>query len=490
MRILKSAPIYLFLFPVFFCLHGAFENFGFISVIEVSIVGISILCFMAVFWLFIFLCKRDISFAALVTLLFAIFYFFFGAIYDFLKLYTIFSFLHKYSVLTIIIIFIIFLWIIFLLKNKNAYLKIALYFNALFLIFCIYDFIGITYLYFNFTKKKSVLKFDYRVVKNKPNVYFLLFDEYPGERELSDSFNFDNTQFTNFLTENKFISLPIYSNYDMTEYSMASMLNMNYIKPAPNFASIKQSDFQKRQMEIKYAAVFETFENMGYTLDNNSFFDIHNLPGISNENSFVLGHGILLTDKIYINRINRDLGMVVPIWLLKYFPFLKNKSIYKLRENNITTEKKLIESLNVNKEKPIFSYTHFLMPHGPYFFDSLGNPNNADIITNQSNRVAFKSVYISYLKYVNKVAQRSLLSIKEKDSAAVIIMMSDHGFRTISGRQFPKHFRVNNICKIYFPNNKYDNLPDTITNVNFFKFLFNNQFNQKLEFLSDSTFLE
>ena len=87
------------------------------------------------------------------------------------------------------------LWIIFLIKNKNVHLKISLYFNVLFLIFCIYDFIGISYLYFTYTKKKSIIKFDYGAVKNKPNVYFLLFDGYPGLKELKDSFNFDNAKF-------------------------------------------------------------------------------------------------------------------------------------------------------------------------------------------------------------------------------------------------------------------------------------------------------
>ena len=65
------------------------------------------------------------------------------------------------------------------------------------------------------------------------------------------------------------------------------------------------------------------------------------------------------------------------------------------------------------------------------------------------------------------------MSIKEKDSTALIIMMSDHGFRSIAGKQFPKHLRLNNICKVYFPNSNYYKMPDTITNVNFFRFLFN-----------------
>ncbi len=69
-------------------------------------------------------------------------------------------------------------------------------------------------------------------------------------------------------------------------------------------------------------------------------------------------------------------------------------------------------------------------------------------------------------------------------------MMSDHGFRSIAGKQFPKHLRLNNICKVYFPNSNYYKMPDTITNVNFFRFLFNNQFNQNFSFLADSTFLD
>ncbi len=391
----KKIPFFIFLFPLFFCLHGAVENYGSISVKEVFLVGISLLATMVVVCILLLFFKRNLLFATLVTLFFSIFYFFFGAIHDFLKLYSFFSFLQKYSVLTAFIILLNFLWIIFLQKNKSIYLKITLYFNLLFSIFCFYDFIAISYLYFTFTKQRNSLKFDYVAVKNKPSVYFLLFDGYPGLKSLKDSFNFENEKFTSFLADNKFVSLPISSNYDMTRYSMSSTLNMDYINPSPNFNSIKQSDFQKRQIEIKYAAVFEIFENMGYTLDNNSFFDIHNMPGISNENSFVLGHGILLTDKIFINRVNRDLGMNLPVWILKYFPFLKNKTILKLREDNITTERKLVESLHIKKTKPVFSYTHFLMPHPPFYFDSLGRANEFEIIVNESNRQLFKDNFIS-----------------------------------------------------------------------------------------------
>ena len=130
------------------------------------------------------------------------------------------------------------------------------------------------------------------------------------------------------------------------------------------------------------------------------------------------------------------------------------------------------------------------MPHPPFYVDSNGVDNKYDVIVDEMNRELYKNTFISYLKHANKVAEKILLTIREKDSTGLIVMMSDHGFRSIFGKDFPKDLRVNNICKVYFPNANTNILPDTITNVNFFRFLFNSQFNQNFKYLKDSTFLE
>ena len=55
----------------------------------------------------------------------------------------------------------------------------------------------------HFTYKEIVIgnpvPFDQTKVTQKPNVYFLLFDEYAGYKSLQDSFNFKNDSFYNYL---------------------------------------------------------------------------------------------------------------------------------------------------------------------------------------------------------------------------------------------------------------------------------------------------
>ncbi len=482
MQILKKIPFFLLFLVVFFCLHGWVENYGSISSKEIALIGLSISL-----TIFIFLFNRNYILSSLIAFYLAVWYLFFGAIQDAIKSINVFAFLGKYSVLLPLIFISLFLFIWLLKKNKQSWYKLVLFLNALFIIYTVYDSIAMIAVSSKNGTKQIDLALDYSKIIQKPNVYYLLFDGYPGTKELIDSFNFDNRQFNDFLTTNEFKSLPIRANYDMTQYSMSSILNLTYINPTLSLEAPSQKELQKRQDEIKNALIFDVFEKMGYELKNNSIFDIHDLPGISNQNNFLLSHGMLLTDKIFINRLDRDLGLSVPIKYLKYFPFLQNKSMYRHRTDNIKAEKTLLKIVDGVKSLPVFNYTHFLMPHEPFYFDSLGTQRN---LINEKDRSyqQEKDDFVSYLKYCNKLIEKLALYIKKKDTNSIIIIMSDHGLRSVKGHIYDKSTRLNNIAVIYFPNKMYGNFPDSITNVNFFRYLLNTQFSQQLPYLKDSTF--
>ena len=159
--------------------------------------------------------------------------------------------------------------------------------------------------------------------------------------------------------------------------------------------------------------------------------------------------------------------------------FLKNEVSNKNIEQSI-------QFIASNKTKaPHFTYAHFLMPHFPYYQDSLGKSINIrkqiseDLLYN-------KSYFVSYLKYVNTAILKMTNHIISKDSSAIIMVLSDHGFRNnkdsfLSANQF------NNICSIRFPKAVKHDFTNLKSNVNLFPFLFNKHFGQKLDILPDST---
>ena len=97
MKKLLEQPLFLLLLPVFFVLHGFVENIGFVSVAScLPLLGIYLLS-AGIFFLIFYLLLRDSRKAALMSFYLLCFYFFFGAIHDFVKAHA--GRLSRYSIL-------------------------------------------------------------------------------------------------------------------------------------------------------------------------------------------------------------------------------------------------------------------------------------------------------------------------------------------------------------------------------------------------------
>ncbi|NOU37256.1 MAG: hypothetical protein HOO89_00975 [Ferruginibacter sp.] len=326
---------------------------------------------------------------------------------------------------------------------------------------------------------KNTIGININHIKNTPNIYFLLFDEYAGLQSLKDSFQYDNSLFYNKLKSDSFTILPTFSNYSITQFSMASMLNMNYIKNIKDSTIVGWEETQKQMLDIKNADIFVAFKNIGYTIKSFSLFEIGANKSIGG-NQFLLGHKRVLTNKILHNVLLKDIGynFVTGKYATNFIQkiFLGDLPIY-----NNKVEIGLNYSIK-NIKSPQFVYAHFLMPHFPFLFDSLGKkvPNN---ILFKKNNWLNKGEYISYLKFCNsKIIEYEQL-IKNRDPNAIIILMSDHGYRYSPQNLSTSTF--NNFCAVRNLQNK--NPPSSISNVNFFRYVLNSNFNQLLPYLNDKT---
>jgi hypothetical protein len=263
---------------------------------------------------------------------------------------------------------------------------------------------------------------------------------------------------------------------------MSSMLNMQYVPNDFNNLQLTQRDFQKRGVEINHAALFPVFRSMGYRIRNISIFDIDDQPAVSIENSFLLAHSILLTDKILHNRLQRDLGGSLGKWI----PFWKDHNFYQHDIDNKKTEELLLRSAAEKNTTPEFVYAHFMMPHGPYYYDSLGNKNPYDKISHYTTWTN-KPFFVSYLKYINKRIFNMANTIISHDPNAIIIVMGDHGFRAYNNDALYQAPRYDNLCAIHFPDNNHKDMKEPWSTVNLFRYVFNCEFGQSMPYLSDST---
>ncbi len=387
MDLLKKIPFFLFLLVVFFCLHGSVENYGYLYLGEVVKVGAVILLCMVGFLAFAWLLSRNFLFASLLTFFISLWYLFFGAVHDLFKANSFLHFLRSYSVLlpALLVVNLLFIW--WLKRHKQLYAKLFLYLNVLLIIFCVTDSFLLMNAHNRYQHKKNELtyavQFDQAKVTAKPNVYFLLFDEYAGNKSLQDSFGFTNDLYQS-MQEYGFKELPVFSNYDFTPYSMSSILNMQYVAGSRNNQLLAQADIQQRFGEIRAAQVPAIFKLIGYQVKNFSIFDLNNNPALSQTNGLFPIHAALLTNKIFHKRLLKDIGW----WFVTgkfQVPFFKKNILYKDDDYNREVEAKVLQAAVTKKKQPVFCYAHFFLPHGQYFRDSAGGFNTPEQIRDLYN---------------------------------------------------------------------------------------------------------
>ena len=487
MNLLKKIPFFLFLLPVFFCLHGGLEDFGVISLSEVLVIGFYICVALSILFLLLLTVTKNKLHASVITFYIGLLYLFFGALQDWLNDKALLSFLGKYSVLLPVLLISIFGLAWFLKRNPAAYKKLFLYLNILLIIYCLLDAgLLLNRVTGNAKKGSTGISFNYEKVKAKPNVYYLLFDEYPGYKSLQSEFGFRNDSLYDFLQHQGFTILPTYSNYNFTIFSMSSIFNMRYVDDDYNHDHelTDQRDFRRRFNEIKNADVFAIYKSMGYQVENYSVFDVGNQPCINADKSFLPVHSRVLTTKMFHNRLRKHIG-----WWFYKTPFqnifVKKEAIYQADETNRDIERMVKESLLKKSSKPTFCYAHLIMPHSPYFRDSTG----ALIYEDKERGINLTDTryFLTYLKYTNTVIRSLVNQIVQHDSSAIVVIMSDHGFRDYNHHKELHLPSFDNICAVRFPGNNLLPYKDSWSTVNFFRYMFNCTYNQQIPYLKDST---
>jgi hypothetical protein len=485
MTILKKYPLYIILFTIFFCLHGTVENFGFVYFEDCIAAGKQVLFGTLLFFgVFLFISKK-IHFAGIISFFIAIWYFFFGAIKD--GLTSSLPFISGYSVLMPLLLCTTIILGLVIRKKIILQEKITLYLNVLLVVYCLVD-AGI--LSFKNINKKEIppdtsISFDVNIVKEKPNVYYLLFDEYAGYKNLQDSFGYKNDKLYNRLKENGFVELPITPNYAMTPFCMASIFNMKYVQPLKDTNNMTFADYQDRLSEIRNATVFNWFEKMGYAVHNFSIFDVKTQKSLET-NSFILNHSQLLNHKMLHNRILKNLSHLFlfgkyGVNFFRKLVFNENEVYNKSIENGIS------KILDEKKKQPNFVYAHFLMPHSPILFDSVGNRIPDEVVAQNTITPSLtKDLYLSYLKYTNTKIITFTDEIIKKDSSAIVVIMSDHGYRDWLTRNEYQPYSFYNMCFVRNIKKEISSPSPQFTNVNFFRLFFNQYYNQSIPYVKDS----
>src|SRR5579871_2808493 len=486
-KLLEQFPLFLFLIPVFFVLHGYAENFGYISFGDCLILIATYAGAVAfIYFIFLFIFRNNIKSALFSSYLFS-FFCFFGAIHDFLITHT--TFLYKYTVLLPIFLIFALILFVFLKITKIPFARTARFLNLLFIIYLFVDVSTIAWKIVNPSPPEQRMNsfekdhiYSFSKTAAKPDIYFLLFDEYESSSSLKKKYNFDNSDLDTFLVNRQFhIQANSTGNYMFTPLSMSSILNMSYLRGITNDTRLDAKNFVYCANLIRDNEVIKLLSANGYEIVNYSIFDLIGKPS-QVEQSILPIKTRLITCRTLFYYLKRDIGWMFYNNVRFKISWLIKNSIYKpLIDNNRTIELVKKESLAKNI-KPRFIYAHVLMPHYPFFYDSTGNLKSEKEIYNEGDDNHYQS-YLAYIPYTN-ARIRELISEIQKNThgSAVIIFMADHGYRYLPENSLPESF-CRNQNAVFLPGKNYEQFYDSISGVNEFRVIFNSLFNTKFPLL-------
>jgi hypothetical protein len=322
-----------------------------------------------------------------------------------------------------------------------------------------------------------------------PDIYYLVFDRYANPIILEEFFDYDNSQFVNYLTEKGFfVALESQTNYPNTFLSLASSLNMEHID---YLRVIKESDDTTVVYDmLQDYPIWRFLKQRGYTFIH--FGDWWDPTRVNRFAAMNYNYNPLGSNGFLILLLNTTaVAPAIETFLGDELTRIRHKMLYKFE--NLATIPDI--------EGPKFVFAHMLIPHNPYIFGPNGEPLTAADTAKRSE----VENYTNQLTFANKQIEIVIDQILSKSSSPpIIIIQSDEGpmitpdflaknfinngdWSQISQEELKTHIKIFNAY--HLPNFDQSQFYPSITPVNSFRLIFNHYFDTDFELLEDKSYI-
>jgi hypothetical protein len=300
--------------------------------------------------------------------------------------------------------------------------------------------------------------------KAKPNVYFLMTDAYSSAKTLASDFGFDNQKFeTSLITRGFRSSEPSYSNYPETKTSLSTVFFLNYLFHPEEPRQTAEFRALTHKVVGGENRVVKMFYDRGYDY-------IHVYNGYvkwSNCGPYVT-RCIRRAGPFAYDEIDNSLLGSTPILTLLHGLFG-----YMMLTSSFMEISDFTQLLPIRSDKPFFLFYHILAPHTPYRFD-------ADCGKISVGEKISKAHYLGQLQCVNKELIRAIDVILQSDPTAIIVVQSDHGYRSFRQRTLnplywskeEKRTAFSNFSAFLLPNACRNRIYKGLSPVNTFRVVF------------------
>ena len=497
--IMKTPLIALVLLPLVLLLHNYNEVFGFITIGQVIFPAFIFYSGIAILYFIFHRANMPQPKIAIILFILSLFVLAYTPIHKFFVLITFNSILGKSLVLIPLWTFLFVVFVKRLRKGPVLAPKLILFINILMICLFLTEIVNVCINTIEVSKTRNLIYPQFAISENysvsnlpdslKPDIYFIVFDEYTNNKTLKRIWNYDNSEITNWLKVRGFyVPEHTQSNYSYTLFSLSSTFNMNYLD------SKKGAD----------ATVARNVLQASNSLGDNELFSILRKEGYSVNfiAPFVKGLQLYLggEHQIYMQTLPGNLYN-----LLKW-QFVDGNSPggaeanpakllidkYELTKGIIRQIKESTDTLR--NRKPHFVYGHLMTTHEPHMFDSTGKIMSEKMSAN----TLWIHSYPSQIAPSNEMMKDLVDFIQSHNKRnTIIVVEGDHGFRgfrqgsrwlTNTPDSLKKCF-FPNFDAIYFPGENYSSLYESMSPVNLFRILFNQYLNQDFPLLKDSTIL-
>lgn len=486
-KVAEQSPLFLITLPLFVIIHieNRYHHFIVYSFVYREILWL----FLAPVFTFLisWLLFRHMRKAMAFSLLFLLFFYFFADLKDGLQAIGG-SFLSKYVFLLPFVFGLLVAGFILIKKSKSPFKRLFLYVNLTLLLFIISDVIGML---INASVRRNDLGDNAKTLLSsyqpcdtcaKPDIFYIVFDEYSSSEILLQEFNYQN-DLDSFLVEKKFRVVPhSRSNYNLTPFSIGSCFNLNYLNGLNVDKDFYMKDYLPGLPTVYKSELVPILEKQGYQFINHSIFTIEDhKPRTKPFDLWKLS--ALYGRHNMFKKIDYEIGWMIRSKLsLNY-----GESGYREKRNNHVqhTYEKLLQTIEHPASQPEFVYAHFMLPHAPYCFDPAGKEKPAPALP--LTKAEDKKAYIDQLIYTNSLIREltgKILSSRKRPF--VLILQGDHGYKQHDRSK--NHLEFGNLNAMYFYNQDYQLVHDNTSNVNTFRIVLNTFFNKKYEMLKDTTY--
>ncbi len=327
----------------------------------------------------------------------------------------------------------------------------------------------------------------------KPDIYYIIPDDYGAPQTFKDDYGYDSSDFVNYLKKKGFyIAENSKTNYPYSAYMIASALSMNYLNSQTQPKIKTQPGGTVIDNIINNSKVVHFLKSQGY-----SFFNIGGWydPLRYNDSADI--------NFVYDNKLNLDEFSNTLLHNTIFYPLVLRYFGLSGRPNQIANVNYQFETLSQMPAQisPKFVFIDLLAPHTPWVFNE-----NCDVVYHLQKDPAIVK-FIPEMTCVNKRLMTVIDTIlKNSKTPPIIILQSDEGAKDGNNQaiKYPNKTgvvggfkdasidtnleRVRILNAFYLPGNHQAKLYPEISPVNTFRYIFDEYFNNKLPLLPDQVY--